>query len=107
MLAVLKKLFGGGGPKADPRQMIKDGALVIDVRSREEWNGGHLSMAKHLPVDEVGRRLREVEQWAGGEKSKAIVVYCASGNRSGRARAVLESAGFTNVVNGGGYSALR
>lgn len=106
MLEALKKLFGGGGPAADPRQLIKDGALVIDVRTQSEWSSGHLSMAKHIPVDQLGARLQDVEKWAGGDKSKPIVVYCASGMRSGRARSTLRSAGFTNVVNGGGYGSL-
>jgi phage shock protein E len=98
-------LFGNSGP--DAKQMIKDGALVIDVRSQEEWNEGHLSMAKLLPVDQLPTRLKEVEGWTGGDKSKPIVVHCRSGARSGRAQTILKNAGFTNVVNGGGYSSLR
>lgn len=105
MFSLLKKLFGGGEP-VNAKQMIASGALVIDVRRKDEWDGGHLPTARHLPVDELPGRLSEVERWAGGDKSKPIVVYCASGGRSGRAQATLAQAGFTHVVNGGGYGGL-
>jgi phage shock protein E len=105
MLGLLKKLLGGE-KAVNPKRMIEEGALVIDVRQRDEWDRGHLASARHLPVDELPRRLEEVEAWAGGDKARPIVVYCASGGRSGRARATLERAGFTHVVNGGGYSSL-
>lgn len=95
---------GGGG---NAKQMIKDGALVIDVRSQEEWNEGHLPMAKLLPVDQLPNRIKDVEQWTGGDKTKPIVVHCRSGARSSRAQTMLKNAGFTNVVNGGGYDSLR
>lgn len=91
----------------DAKQMIASGALVIDVRRRDEWDSGHLAMAKHLPVDELGGRIADVEKWAGGDKSKPIVVYCAMGGRAGRAQAALRNAGFTQVVNGGGYASLK
>jgi phage shock protein E len=100
-------LFGKSSTANDPKKMIAEGALVIDVRSTEEWNEGHLPMAKLLPVDELPRRLADVTSWAGGDKSKPIVVHCRSGARSGRAQSMLKSAGFTNVVNGGGYNSLR
>lgn len=90
-----------------PRQLIANGALVIDVRNPAEWNEGHLAMARLLPVDELAGRLNDVEQWAGGDKQRAIVVYCRSGVRSGRAQKILQAAGFGNVTNGGGYDDVR
>lgn len=90
----------------DAKQLIANGALAIDVRTKDEWDGGHLPQAKHVPVDEIAGRVDDVEQWAGG-KDKPIVVYCAMGGRAGRARSALLAAGFTNVVNGGGYSSLK
>lgn len=94
-------------PTQDPKALIAAGAVVIDVRTAGEWDSGHLPAAHHLPVDEVPARLAEVAAWTGGDKSKPVVVYCASGNRSGRAKRALEQAGFTHVVNGGGYNSLR
>ncbi len=88
------------------RGHIEAGALVIDVRSKGEFDGGHLASAKHVPVETVAQKAKQIEKWAGG-KDKPIVVYCASGARSGRALRVLHAAGFTNVHNGGGYAQLR
>lgn len=95
------------GASVSPRQLIANGALVIDVRNPAEWNEGHLAMARLLPVDELAGRLNDVEQWAGGDKQRAIVVYCRSGVRSGRAQKILQAAGFGNVTNGGGYDDVR
>lgn len=93
-------------PAMTPKQLIAQGALVVDVRTQQEWDAGHLPTAKHLPADQVATRVDDVEGWAGG-KDKPVVVYCASGARSGRAQGVLKAAGFANVVNGGGYSSLK
>jgi phage shock protein E len=89
-----------------PKQLIANGALVLDVRTQQEWDAGHLPTAKHLPVDQVATRVDDVEEWAGG-KDKPVVVYCAMGGRAGRAQGALRAAGFANVVNGGGYSSLK
>lgn len=90
----------------DPKQLIANGAFVLDVRNQDEWDAGHLPTAKLVPVDQVGGKLKDIESWAGG-KDKPIVVHCKAGGRAGRARTTLMAAGFTNVVNGGGYDALK
>jgi phage shock protein E len=87
--------------------MVASGALVLDVRTPQEFGAGHLSTATNVPVDEVGARLAEVDALAHGDKAKPIVVYCAKGGRAARAKQMLEGAGYTNVVNGGGYDDLR
>ena len=92
---------------SDAKQMIRDGALVVDVRTQSEWDQGHLAQAKLLPLPELAQRLRDVEEWAGGDKAKPIVVYCRSGRRSGEAKTILERAGFARVENGGGYDDLK
>jgi phage shock protein E len=51
--------------------------------------------------------MREVEQLAEGDKTKPIVVYCASGGRAAKAKTQLDAAGYSNVVNGGGVDDLR
>lgn len=95
------------GDLVDPKQLIASGALVIDVRTQSEWDAGHLPAARLLPVDQLPKRLAEVEQWADGDKGRELVVYCRSGHRSGIARDLLRAAGFTRVTNGGGYDQLR
>lgn len=101
-----------GAPTAAPaddtavaKQLIATGAAVIDVREQDEWDEGHLPQAKLVPVGSVGDKLAEIEALAGG-KDKPIVLYCRSGSRAGHAKRTLESAGFTNIINGGGYRKL-
>lgn len=92
-------------PVAAARAAIAAGATVIDVREPSEWDEGHLPQAKLVPVGSVGDKLAEIEAMAGG-KDRPIVLYCRSGSRAGHAKRTLESAGFTNVINGGGYRKL-
>ena len=78
-------------------EKIKAGALVVDVRSVEEFEEEHFPNAVNIPVDQVQKRLTEF-----GEKDKPLVVYCASGSRSAFAARLLKSAGYVDVVNAGG-----
>jgi phage shock protein E len=97
-------------PAKDPqkaRAMIAAGALVLDVRTPDEFGGGHLQTATNVPINQLADHLGDVDKLAGGDKAKPIVVYCAAGRRAARAKTQLEAAGYTNVVNGGGYDDLR
>ncbi len=96
-----------GQAQPTPKQAVAAAALLLDVRSAEEFSAGHLDRAENIPVDEVESKLAEIASKVGGDKSKPIVVYCASGGRAGRAKTTLEKAGFSNVVNAGGYKDLR
>lgn len=99
------------GPVAkDPaaaKKLIASGAVVLDVRTADEFAGGHVDKATNVPVDQVEAQLPQIAQLVGNDKSKPIVVYCAAGGRAARAKRALEQAGYTNVVNGGGYDDLR
>ncbi len=74
--------------------LVKDGALLVDVRSKAEFESGHLPGAKNVPLPELGGRSKSL-----GEKGKPIVLYCASGTRSAVARSVLKGQGFSQVFN--------
>ena len=73
-------------------------AYWIDVRTADEYASGHISEAVHIPYEEITQRISEVTI----EKDAEIYVYCRSGRRSGIAKAALDEAGFTRVVNAGG-----
>ena len=77
------------------------GATVVDVRTPAEYESGHYKGAQNIPLQELPGRLAEV-----GDKTNAIVVYCASGMRSARAAKILTAAGFTDVTNAGGLQNL-
>lgn len=82
--------------------MVDNGALLVDVRTPGEYSSGHLPGSKLIPISQVSVRIAEF----GSDKSRPIVVYCRSGSRSGKAAKILEANGYTNVQNGGGYSAM-
>lgn len=97
-------------PAKDPdaaRKMIAAGAVVVDVRTPEEFAEGHLPKATNIPIQDFAQRIAEVDTLVGTDKTRPTVVYCASGNRSGKAKQQLEAAGYTEVVNGGGLDDLR
>ena len=87
------------------RRLVRDeGALLIDVRTAEEFEAGHVDGAILIPHDELPDRLEEVLEKQGGDKTKPIVVYCKSGGRAGKAKATLTEAGYENVSNLGGFT---
>jgi phage shock protein E len=81
----------------DVRKLVSEGALLIDVRTPEEYDSKHIEKAINIPVDEVETRLKEF-----GDPNKPVIVYCRSGKRSARARLILLKHGFTSVYNLGG-----
>ena len=87
--------------------VLDDAALVLDVRTSEEYAQGHVENARNLSVEELEARLAEVDEVLAGDKGKKVVTYCKSGKRAAQAKMLLERHGYTNVVNGGGYDALR
>ncbi|WP_439106130.1 rhodanese-like domain-containing protein [Congregibacter sp.] len=82
---------------------VQGGALLVDVRTAEEFATGHLPGAVNIPHGEIVEGLAALET----PKSTEIVLYCRSGNRSGIATKSLSAAGFSNAMNAGGYSALK
>jgi phage shock protein E len=94
---VLKRFIGGGRVASNVvLEKIKAGAKVVDVRSPEEFRDGAYPGALNIPLQDVGRRLAEIP------KDKPVVLYCASGARSGMAARMLKQAGYADVVNAGG-----
>jgi rhodanese-related sulfurtransferase len=83
-------LAGAVGPITGPvaRQLVKEGALLLDVRTAAEFSGRHLDGALNIPVDALPAALAQLP------KDRIIVVYCASGRRSARATAWLRAQGY-------------
>ena len=103
LVFVVFKFFSGEALMADKQAVsdkIKNGALVVDVRSVGEFSGGHFNGALNIPVDEVQKRIAEF----GANKDREIVLYCRSGGRAGSAKQMLEAAGYKKVTNAGGLT---
>lgn len=96
MIESLKKLFGFG-PKVDLGELIRKGAIIVDVRSKGEYSSGHVKGSVNIPLDQLGSNLAKLK------KDKAIITCCASGMRSGVAKSQLKAKGYENVYNGGSW----
>ena len=102
--AVVQAFRGRASPdeKKAARIMVREGALVVDVRTPDEFAAGHIEGARNMPVQEIKNRMGEL-----GAKDRAIVLYCVSGGRAASAKSILLNAGFTNVLNAGGLKDLQ
>lgn len=101
MLNTIRNLFGMG-VKTDYAQMVKNGAIILDVRSKGEFESGHIRGSINIPVDQLRNNLNKLK-----DKNKPIITCCASGMRSASAKALLKSAGYQEVYNGGGWHGLQ
>lgn len=101
MINRLKKLFGLGA-KVDYAALVKQGAIILDVRSKAEYLGGHIKGSTNIPVDTLRNNLFKLK-----DKNQPIITCCASGMRSASAKSILKSNGYSQVYNGGGWSSLQ
>lgn len=74
--------------------------LIIDVRTPLEWDQGHLQNAQHIEWQDMGEKITSVTS----NKDETIYVYCRTGNRSGKAKEILDQLGYSNVINAGGVN---
>lgn len=100
MINILKKIFGLG-PAVNYGEIVKQGAIVLDVRSPAEYKQGHVKKSMNIPLNELSNHLSKLK------KDTVIITCCASGMRSASAKSILKSNGFTTVYNGGGWSSLQ
>lgn len=101
MIDLIKKIFGMG-PKIDLAELVKEGAIILDVRSKNEFASGHIKNAINISVDSLTSNLAKLK-----DKNQPIITCCASGMRSSAAKSILKSNGYTNVHNGGAWSSLQ
>ncbi len=101
MLNVIKNLLGFG-PKVDLGELVKQGAVIIDVRTKGEYAGGHIKGSTNIPLDVLSNQMGKFK-----DKNQPIITCCASGMRSASAKNILKSHGFTNVHNGGSWGSLQ
>ena len=100
MINKIKELLGLG-PKVDLAAIAKSGAQIIDVRTKEEYQQGHIRGSVNIPLQNLQNNLSKIK------KDKPVITCCASGMRSASAKGILKSNGFSDVHNGGGWSSLQ
>lgn len=99
MLNLLKKLFGGTA--INFKELVSNGAIIIDVRSTSEFKAGHIPGSKNFPVDNIQSKIAELKRI-----NKPVITVCRSGARSSMAKSVLKAAGI-EVYNGGPWTSLK
>lgn len=88
--------------KAAAEALEKKGAVLLDVRTQEEYRAGHIGGSINVPLDKIDHARGIIK-----EKDAPVYVYCQSGARSARACMQLKSMGYENTVNIGGISSWR
>jgi rhodanese-related sulfurtransferase len=97
-MGILSSLFGGS--KIDLKELVKQGAVIVDVRTPGEYAGGHIKGSLNIPLQNLDKNLGKLS------KDKTIITCCASGMRSGSAKSMLKAKGY-EVHNGGGWTSLQ
>lgn len=100
MLDTINNLFGF--KKTDYAELVKKGAIIVDVRSKGEFAGGHIKNSINIPVDQIANNFSRLK-----DKNKPIITCCASGMRSGSAKTILLKNGYSEVHNGGSWASLN
>jgi rhodanese-related sulfurtransferase len=91
----------GGGPAIDFKEMMHNGAVIIDVRTPDEFKSGHIPQSQNIPLQILQQKINDVKK-----KNKPVIACCASGGRSSMATTILKNAGI-EAVNGGGWHSLQ
>jgi rhodanese-related sulfurtransferase len=101
MFNLFKSIFGGKNTE-EIKNLVAEGAIVIDVRTPQEFAGGHYPKAKNIPLDKIKANIDQIKKF-----KKPVVLCCASGMRSASAASQLKSAGIENVYDAGSWYNLN
>ncbi len=97
-MGLLSFLFGNKTSKIKAFQ--EKGAIILDVRSKAEYDSGAIPGSKHIPLKQINSKIEDIKKW-----DKPIITCCESGVRSGSAASMLRSNGL-DCMNGGGWKNL-
>jgi phage shock protein E len=97
MFDFIKKLFKND----QAAKMVQQGAVIVDVRTKGEFNSGHIEGSLNIPLDILSKQVTSLKQL-----KKPIVTVCLSGIRSGQAKSMLAAAGL-EAYNGGAWTGLK
>ena len=100
MIGAIKSLFGLG-KKVNFKELINQGAVIVDVRTKPEFKQGHIKKSINIPLDTIQIESKKLN------KNKPVITCCASGIRSWFAKNKLKANGFNEVYNGGGWMRLN
>jgi rhodanese-related sulfurtransferase len=98
MLSLIKQLFGS---KTDLGMILKNGAVILDVRTKNEYDAGQIQNSRHIPLDTIRQQLNQLKKL-----NKPIITVCMSGSRSAIAKNLLQNAGI-ETYNGGSWITFK
>ena len=93
-------MFKGWFKKTDYAQLLKDGAVIVDVRSPQEYAQGAIPGSENIPLGSIPSRMKQIKSL-----DVPVICVCASGMRSGSAKAQLKAAG-VDAYNGGPWTKM-
>ncbi|MES2864390.1 MAG: rhodanese-like domain-containing protein [Bacteroidota bacterium] len=93
--------FGFGDKSKQIWEFTEREALIIDVRSYEEYAGGHIENSKNIPLQIIESKVNDILKL-----NKPVIVCCKSGMRSSQANSILKRNGIESI-NGGGWQSLQ
>lgn len=98
-MGLLDFIFGNN--QRQVQHLLDQGAIILDVRTKKEWDNGHIKNAKHIPLDDLKNHVAELKKL-----NKPVITCCASGARSASAAEFLN---LNNIIstNGGGWMSLN
>ncbi len=91
----LFSMFKRKNMSAEIKEYLEKDAVILDVRTLEEWNEGHIENAKHIVLNTIPQQVEQIKSW-----NKPVIAVCRSGARSGQATDFLTQQGI-DVINGG------
>ena len=97
----LLDLLGLGNKTEKIQQFVSKGAVIIDVRSQEEFASGHILNSQNIPLPTLSSRIEEIKKL-----NKPVIACCRSGMRSANATSILLQNGI-ETINGGGWESLQ
>lgn len=99
MLGILKKIFAG--KSVNFKELVNNGAIIVDVRTAGEYKSGHIPGSKNYPLDTIRSKVKDLKKL-----NKPVITVCRSGARSGMAKSILKAADI-DVFNGGPWTSLK
>jgi phage shock protein E len=94
----LSDLFGGGD---EVRQAVRDGALIVDLRTAYEYDQGHIPHSVNIPLDRLRSSIDRLRDFG-----KPVILCCAGSGHCWEGVSILREAGISRVINGGDWQSL-
>jgi phage shock protein E len=94
----LSDIFNSGG---GIRQAVKEGAVIVDLRTAYEYDQGHIPRALNIPIDRLSANIDRLR-----DLGKPVILVCASGGHCWEAASILREAGIPRVINGGDWQSV-